>query len=298
MVVDIQRYRLDDGPGIRSTIFLKGCPLRCEWCANPEAQAVGPEVMVYPAKHIDDCTSCLDVCPTGAIEVGHNSVELDRDSCSPGCQACAHACPSNALVAVGEELTVEEVLNTLLRDRAFFQESAGGITLSGGEPLFQAEFCMTLLEQCQAEGIHTVLDTSGFGTWDALSALLVHADLLLYDIKHTDSSVHMALTGEGNERIVANLERVNDSGTPFIIRYLVLPGLNDSDDDLEALYGLLRHLSPQAVELLRYHCLGVGKYAALGRDYPLPELKPPPPTVLQSMVDTLVSLGVPAKQVR
>jgi len=297
-IVDMQRYRLDDGPGTRTTIFLKGCSLRCCWCANPETQAVYPEVMVYPERHLEGCSACVDVCPVGGISAETGTVELDRESCLPGCQACASACPSDALVAVGTDITAQEAFEIGSRDSPFYRESGGGVTVSGGEPLLQPEFTAELLQRFQSVGIHTVLDTNGFGEWDVLEGLLVHTDLLLLDIKHPDSSAHRALTGEGNERILDNLQRVKELGTPLIVRYPVIPGLNDSDEAMEALVGILRRVAPLSVELLPYHRLGAAKYAALGREYGLPELRPPDSDALRLMAECLMKAGVPARVVR
>ena len=297
-IVDVQRYRLDDGPGTRTTVFLKGCPLRCCWCANPEAQAIHPEVMLYPEQHVTDCSACVDVCPVGGIRVETGTVELDRESCPPGCQACASACPSDALVAVGTDVTVQEIFEMGSRDVPFYRESGGGVTVSGGEPLLQPEFAAELLRRFQSAGIHTVLDTSGFGARDVLEGLLAHTNLLLYDVKHPDSSAHSALTGAGNERILDNLEWVGETGTPLIVRYPVIPGMNDSDEVMESLVEILRRVGPLGVELLPYHRMGAAKYAALGREYGLPELRPPSGETLESMADRLMEAGVSVRVVR
>jgi pyruvate formate lyase activating enzyme len=297
-IVDVQRYRLDDGPGTRTTVFLKGCPLRCRWCANPETQAVPPEVMVYPEKHVAGCSACVDACPVGGIRVGPGTVELDRASCPPGCQVCAKACPSDALVAVGTDMTVQEVLEMGSRDVPFYRESGGGVTISGGEPLLQPEFAVELLRRFQSVGIHTVLDTSGFGAQDVLERLLAHTDLLLYDVKHPDSSAHAALTGAGNERILDNLEWAGKTGIPLIVRYPVIPGVNDSDEVTESLVEILRRVAPLGVELLPYHRMGAAKYGALDREYGLPELRPPGGETLESMVERLMEAGVSVRVVQ
>jgi len=254
--------------------------------------------MAYPERHIEGCSACIDVCPVGRISVGPGTIELDRESCPPGCQACANVCPSDALVAVGANTTAREVFETVLRDDPFYRESGGGVTVSGGEPLLQQEFTAELLQYCQSSGIHTVLDTSGSGAWDALEGLLAHTDLLLFDIKHPDSSAHRALTGEGNEEILDNLERVRETGTPLIVRYPVIPGMNDSCEAMELLARILLRATPLDIELLPYHRLGAAKYSALGREYGLSELRPPDGHSLGSMAERLMEAGVTTRVLR
>jgi len=271
LIFDMKHFAVHDGPGIRTTIFLKGCPLRCKWCHSPESQNPHPEIIIHPEKCIG-CGECVNSCQTGALtEPG----KINREKCTL-CGDCVEACYAGALELIGMPYTVEDILKEVERDKVLIEISGGGVTLSGGEPAAQPEFTAQLLEALKERGYHTALDTCGHTPWETMQKLLVHTDLVLYDLKHIDPEIHEEFTGRNNELIISNLKRISASGVPaLIIRIPLIPGCNDSDDHLRIMSQFLSSLrSVETVELLPYHRLGVPKYEALGRDYSLSHVKP------------------------
>lgn len=262
-IFDIQRCSLHDGPGIRTTVFLKGCPLRCLWCHNPES--ICPErQLAYQASLCTFCRRCADLCPQGVHDVREEEHLVHRERCTL-CGACVEACPARALEILGRQVSVEEVIEEVLRDRIFYETSGGGMTLSGGEPSLQPDFSMGLLHTARQEGLHTCLDTCGFCDYQTLSRLASSADLVFYDIKETDPQRHKEWTGVDNARILDNLRRLDAGGTVTRLRCPIIPGLNDREDHLRALADLAASLSGcEGVELLGYHRLGQGKRERLG----------------------------------
>jgi len=287
-VFDIKRFATSDGPGIRGLVFLKGCPLRCRWCANPESHDPSPEVIYHRARCVG-CGQCIAACPAGAIRPDEAyGLVVDRTACRR-CGECVDACVYGARERVGRTVSVSEVMRTVRRDRRYYDHSGGGVTLTGGEPLSQAGFAAELLAACKAEGVHTAIETSGFGPWESLASLLPHLDLLLYDLKHIDSERHRELTGEGNERILSNLKRAASACTGEItVRIPYVPGCNDDVAALAGLFEFVRGLpNVTGIEILPYHRLGTAKYAGLGLEYALCDLLPVEPHRL----DHLVELG-------
>lgn len=273
-VFDIKRFAIHDGPGIRTTVFFKGCPLRCFWCHNPESQSSERELIVRESR-CRRCGTCLDVCPQGALALTGDSISIDRGRCAL-CGACAEACPSQALEVVGQEMTVREVMREVEKDVPFYDESRGGATFSGGEPLLQPEFLAALLSACKEKGISTVVDTCGFAPWETMENVRENVDLFLYDLKVMDPARHAELTGVSNERILENLERLSRLGQPLIVRVAVIPGKNDAEEEIRALGRFVASLqNPPPIDLLPYHRTGIGKYARLGRAYRLEETVPP-----------------------
>ncbi len=290
-IFDIERFAIHDGPGIRTTVFLKGCPLHCLWCHNPEGISRQPQLVFTPLRCIG-CGHCLVVCPQGAHQLLDGRHLIDRERCR-ACGACAEGCYAGALELAGRQVTVAEVLEEVLRDRAFYETSGGGMTLSGGEPLAQYSFTRALLQAAQAEGVHTALDTSGFAPWRRLEGLLGYVDLVLYDVKHMDCERHMALTGVSNERILDNLRRLDGAGQPIWIRIPLIPGQNDEDANYHALGQFLAGLKHvERIEILRYHRLAESKYANIGWVYPLQGLKPPTEERAESRRRILLSYGL------
>jgi glycyl-radical enzyme activating protein len=291
LVFDIQRFSLFDGPGIRTTVFLKGCPLRCPWCHNPEGIASQPALR-YDATRCVECRACVAVCPNGAHSVDSaGRHRLDRARCTV-CGACAEVCPSKALEICGETLTLDDVMDVVLRDRGYYADSGGGITLSGGEPLLQPGFSRVLLAAAKAEGLHTAVETSGFGAWSALAALAPVTDLFLFDIKETEADRHLALTGVPLAPIHANLQRLAARGATIVLRLPMIPRINDRPDHIAAIAALAMNLPtlPQ-IDLLPYHRLGTGKRPLLGE----PEREvahPPAPAQVQAWQTQFAAAGL------
>lgn len=261
IVLSIHRASMHDGPGIRTTVFLKGCPLRCAWCHNPESQRARPE-LAFRAERCIHCGSCVPACPRGAHRLADGRHWVDRDACI-GCGACVSACNHEALELYGRRMTVAECLAPVLADRPYYR-SGGGLTVSGGEPLAQPAFAAALLSAARARGVHTCLETCGHAGEAALEAVLPYVDLVLFDCKATDEETHRRLTGVGINLISATRERILALGVPMILRCPLVPGVNDDDAHLRAIGALsARHGLP--VEIMPFHTLGSGKADALGR---------------------------------
>lgn len=277
IVYDIQGFSVQDGPGIRTTVFLKGCPLRCPWCHSPESQRFDIQLSWRMRKCIglEVCGSCLDVCPCDAISPGE-PLAVDWAKCDD-CGACAEACPSGALSMWGERYTVAQVMERVTRDRPFFERSGGGVTVSGGEPLAQPAFTQALLAACKRAGIHTALDTTGFAPWQTVEQVLPFVDLFLLDLKHMDDALHQAAVGVSNARILENARRIAAGGGRIQIRVPVIPQFNDSPEHLRGLGAFVARLGDAVtlVQMLPYHALGVPKWERIRRDGPVLEAAPP-----------------------
>lgn len=290
-VMDIQRFSIHDGPGIRTTVFFKGCPLRCWWCHNPESQADGLEIMVRKERCIQ-CMACEEACPEGAIHVSEEGPAIVRERCTQ-CGACAEVCPAEALQLVGREMTAAEVMEQVEKDIAFYDESGGGVTFSGGEPLSQPHFLLALLQACQAREIHTAVDTCGFAPWESFEKVRHHADLFLYDVKLLDDEKHREYTGASNVPILENLRRLSRLGHEIILRLPLVPGVNDTIEQVRAIGEFaagLPHL--RRVDVLPYHHMAVEKYGRLDRDYGLPDIKPPSQEWLDEVARILIGFGL------
>ncbi|BAF60602.1 pyruvate-formate lyase-activating enzyme [Pelotomaculum thermopropionicum SI] len=280
MVFNIQRYSIDDGPGIRTTVFLKGCPLRCRWCSNPESQDPKPEIM-YRATSCKFCKNCIKACKKEAIIAEEKGVLIDRNLCIR-CGKCEEVCLYKAIELMGKRVSVDEVMNVIKKDIHFYQDSGGGVTISGGEALFQPNFTEALLKECHELGIHTCLDTSGYGSTSDLKRILEYTDLVYYDIKLVDPFAHKEYTGQSNELILHNLKVVVDSGKQLVIRIPVIPGINDSSEEITAIAEKVISLTKTAkVHLLPYHRYGMGKYKALDREYKMGDVDRPSDELLE-----------------
>ena len=270
-IFNIQHFCTDDGPGIRTTVFLKGCPLRCIWCHNPESHSIQHEIM-YDSKKCISCGKCIIVCAQNCHSL-INTHEFDRKKCI-GCGKCVSTCPTKALELCGEILTVEEVLDEIKRDKIFYETSGGGVTVSGGEPLFQPEFTAELLMRCQKEGIHTTIETSGFAEETSFISVIKHCDLILFDIKETDDELHKKYIGISKDRILRNLSIVNENKIPFIIRAPIIPTLNDRVSHFKALKDICESLEfCQGIQIMPYHKIGSTKYDLLNREYHCGDIK-------------------------
>lgn len=263
LIFDIKRFAIHDGPGIRTTVFLKGCPLRCDWCHNPESQSARP-VLAQFKRNCIGCGKCLEACPQQALTRGEEGIEIDRTLCQ-ACGSCAAVCYAEALVLRGQVMTVAEVMAEVEKDRPFYENSGGGMTLSGGEPLAQPEFSLALLQAAKAAGLHTCLDTCGYAPWATLEQMLPFVDVVLYDLKGVDPALHRRRTGRPNHLILQNLRSLTQDGVQVMVRSPLVPDLNDNEEamrDLAAFVLDLKHVPP--LEILPYHQLGEGKYEAIG----------------------------------
>ena len=298
IVFDIRRFSVHDGPGLRTTVFFKGCPLRCLWCHNPEGQHRRPELL-YWAERCTKCQTCLTRCPQGAIRWDGDQPVTDRQKCTLS-GACAETCYSDARQIAGHRMTVAEVMSQIERDIPFYEGSAtsgsterGGATFSGGEPLLQADFLIALLEACKASDIHTALDTCGFATWETLDRVRPLVDLFLYVIKLMDARRHRKFTLVFNSRILENLQRLARHGHNIIVRVPVIPGVNDDLENLRATGAFASELGGLGrVDLLPYHHAAMSKYERLRRSYRLPGLQTPSEERLAEIAEVFEGFGL------
>jgi pyruvate formate lyase activating enzyme len=287
LVFDIQRFSLHDGGGIRTLVFLKGCPLHCPWCCNPESQLMAPELLLAPARCIG-CGACRAACPQGVA--ADASSPLDRSRCLV-CGACASACPTGAREVRGRWMRVAEVLREVERDRLVYRASGGGVTVSGGEPLQQPTFVAGLLRACRLRGLHAVLETCGHAPGEECRAVFALADAVFFDVKHLDPVVHQRATGVGNEQILGNLRSAAETGVRLVIRMPLIPGFNAEASTVRDVAALARDLGVCDLHLLPYHALGEAKHTALGRRYLLPGLGTPSADSLRQLVRAAESVG-------
>ncbi len=283
-IFDIQRFSVHDGPGIRTTVFIKGCPIKCLWCHNPESQAPYPQLMFHKEQCIG-CGKCVRVCESACHRWEEDGTHrILREACTH-CGSCVQECVG-ALSMCGKKMTPDEVLQVVLRDRCFYENSGGGLTLSGGEPLWSIDFSYELLRLAKEAGLHTALETSGCSKWEDLERIRPFVDLFLYDYKETDSDLHKQFTGVSNHLILDNLKRLNDTGASVILRCPIIPGCNDREDHFQAI-GRLADALPciTGVDIEPYHPLGRSKSLDLGMEYPLGDLSFPPQEVVASWVE-------------
>lgn len=279
----IQRFSTGDGPGIRTTVFLKGCNLRCAWCHNPETWSPRPQLLDYAARCVH-CGACAAVCPVGAHTVDAGVHRFDRARCA-GCGACAAACPAEALQLDGEELGADEVLRVIDEDRDFFAASGGGVTLSGGEPLLQPAFCAEIAAGCRRRGIPVLVDTAASVPYTAFAAVLPYTDHFYCDLKAADTEDCANLTGGDLARILTNMRRLIAAGAAVTARIPVIPGHTDRPAYLARMAALLREAGVEEVGLLPFHRLGTAKYRALGREYPYANAVPPAAAAMAALRD-------------
>ena len=303
---DIQGFSVQDGPGIRTTAFLKGCPLRCPWCHSPESQRFDKQLswMSMRCLGLDACRSrCMNACPKGAIEEGPlktdvqtgaqlRTIHVKRDLCDD-CGACADKCYAEALTLCGKDYTSEELVNRLLQDKNFFDTSGGGVTISGGEALCQIDFIVEVMQGLKANGIHVALDTTGFAPWETVERTTPYVDLYLYDLKHMDSAKHKAAVGVPNERILENAQKLAACGKKLQIRIPVIPRFNEDEENIRATAEFCVGLGEavEVIQLLPYHNMGVMKYLRISDGKPL-EAIPPSDEKMAHLRDIMASYGL------
>lgn len=292
IITDIQRFSLKDGPGIRTTIFLKGCNMACKWCHNPETLSKKPQLLVYPA-HCVGCGACVEVCAFGARRIVDRKLTYDRGKCT-ACGKCAENCFAGALVMSGREMSTEEVLEEAMQDSAYYKNSGGGITLSGGEITTQPEFAKDLLQAFKKEGVHTALETNMYAPWEVYEDLMPDVDLIMFDIKMFDNTLHKKWTGVENKRILENAKRVAESGKPYLVRTPVIPGVNDNEKEIGAIAEFIGSMGgAMYYELLRFNPLGESKYDALSASNVLAGTKPTDEAFTEKLRKAAEKAGIP-----
>ncbi|MFX0002471.1 MAG: glycyl-radical enzyme activating protein [Candidatus Hodarchaeota archaeon] len=267
ILFNIQRYSIHDGPGIRTTVFLKGCPLRCKWCSNPESINPFPELFLRKDR-CNQCEQCIEVCSLNAIFFDDGLIQINRPECNL-CMKCIEACPLDVIQCTGKKVSVHEVISEVMQDELFYNNSGGGVTISGGEPLYQLEFTLNLLKKFKQKSIHTTVDTTGYAKSEDFEKILPYTDLILFDIKHLDSEIHKKETGIQNELILNNFEKALVNKKKVWVRVPVIPHFNDSNEYMEKLAKYLLKKPIEKVSLLKYHEWGKHKYKYLDIIYPL-----------------------------
>lgn len=292
---NIQHYSIHDGPGIRTTVFLNGCPLKCLWCQNPESQNIKP-VLFFNAEKCTGCGMCLDVCPEDAISINEERSVTNRELCK-GHGKCAEACPNEARSIMGRRMTAAEVFEDVNKDAIFYQSSGGGVTLSGGDPIAQPDFSIGIFKLCRGASIHTAIETCGFAKWDVLKSILEYTDLVLFDIKHMDPEKHKEYTGVSNEIILENAKNVvKEMGLPMLMRLPIMPGYNDSAENMEMTARFIADdlENIEKVHLLPYHRLGETKYERMeASDTSIP-ISPPSDEHMEDLKKIFESFDLPA----
>ncbi|NVM04080.1 MAG: glycyl-radical enzyme activating protein [Candidatus Helarchaeota archaeon] len=292
-IFNIQRYSIHDGPGIRTLVFFKGCPLRCLWCSNPESQNKYPEILFSSVKCIG-CGKCAEVCPEDAI-IKSDDKRINRDKCNL-CLKCIETCYAEALEVAGKKMTVEEVIKEVEKDRPFYEKSGGGITVSGGEPLMQPKFLKELLKECKNRGINTAIETCGYVNWTTFNEVLEYIDLILFDLKHSDSNNHEELTGKNNNIIIENIKKISDLKKPMIIRFPLIPGCNDSIENIKRIGEFVKILDGvNEINIIPFHRLGESKYEKLDMKWTMHDVKPPEKDRLDEIKKILESYGLKVK---
>lgn len=295
LVFNLQHYSIHDGPGIRTTVFLNGCALRCIWCQNPESQSIEPQIF-FTSERCTGCGTCVTECPSTAITFRDGKSQTHRSLCD-GCGKCAEVCRNEARSLVGKEMTAAEVFKDVNSDAIFYQNSGGGVTLSGGDPLTQPRFSLAILKLCKRAGMHTAIETSGFANWEVFKEILEYTDMALYDLKHMDAEEHRKWTGISNELILENAWRIIKElpAVTFVARMPLIPGYNDSKENIAATTKFIRELSPSIkVHLLPYHRLGETKYERLEEIGKIIRIQPPTDEYMEEIRHSFESFGLTA----
>lgn len=295
-IFNVQRFSVNDGPGIRTTVFMKGCPLNCVWCHNPESKSARAEIF-FDAKKCLNCRACENICPNGRHDFQSGAHEYMREGCAL-CHACTGVCVAGALETVGTLRTVDEVMKEVLRDKIFYETSGGGITLSGGEPMHQFDFTLSLLKAAKREGLHTCIETCGFSSRENFEKIVPYVDIFLFDCKETDPEKHKEYTGVSNEKILENLYFIDSLGAKTMLRCPIIPGFNDRRDHFEKIAEIANSLTNiLEINVEPYHPLGSGKSELLGKIYPLADLSFPAEETVSEWIKCIASnTDIPVKK--
>jgi pyruvate formate lyase activating enzyme len=295
LIFDIKRYAINDGPGIRVAVFFKGCNLRCVWCHNPESHDFGP-LLMYSKNRCILCGSCVAVCRQNSLELTSNGILIDHDSCTV-CGNCSETCPTTALEISGKEMSNEEILAIIEKERLFLENSGGGVTFSGGEPLLHAPRLKELLMACGAKGIHRAVDTAGYVPVSVIMDIARHTDLFLYDLKMMDTNLHRDWTGLGNELILSNLKELSTSGAEIIIRIPLIGGVNDTKENITASAQFIAELPgpPKKVQILVYHSVAKHKFGKMGKADAFVKLKEPSADSIRNALAIFKEYGIEAE---
>ncbi|MDF2985928.1 MAG: hpdA [Eubacterium sp.] len=289
IVFKIQKYSIHDGPGIRTTVFLKGCPLNCWWCHNPEGQEPSG-VIVYHEEKCHHCGRCIEICKDEAVYFKNKDLRWDRNKCTH-CYNCIDVCPDNALESIGRKMTVSALMDIIEKDTIFYDESGGGVTFTGGEPFLQYEFLYEMLKSCKRKGIHTAIETSGYTAWDRMENIAGYTDLFLYDLKLMDEGKHIKYTGVSNKIILHNLKKLSEIHNNICVRIPVIPGVNDDEENIDRSIVFLKSTSIRNIGILPYHDIGIYKYDKLGIQYRLKGLITPEVHEMQKIADVFKNNG-------
>ncbi len=283
VIFNFQKLSIHDGPGIRTVVFFKGCPLRCQWCANPESQEVKPELACFTNRCIE-CGYCVVVCPQHAVTLNGKVSTIDRDKCDM-CLKCVDECCTNSKQVVGKEYTVEEVMTEIMKDKEFYDKSGGGVTFSGGEPLMQADFLLEVLKECKKQGVNTAIETTSVGDIDKFLEISKYLDLIFFDVKNMDPVKHKEQTGVDNAIILDHLKQLSKVHNNIVCRIPVIPTKNDSEENIRATAKYVSSLGIKRLELLPYHNFGEYKYGQIGKEYTLSEISAPETSFMEHLRD-------------
>lgn len=306
IIFNTQKYSIYDGPGVRTIIFIKGCPLKCKWCSNPEGISKNFDIM-YVDERCTKCGKCVSFCSKGIhnIKKAHDGIivhEIDRQIKCDGCKLCQSKCPSEAVRIAGEEKTVKEIINIIEQDSLFYITSGGGVTLSGGEVASQPEFALEILKACKSRGIHTAIETCGQASWEIYKELSKYVDLFLYDLKHIDPDEHKNLVGVNNYKILTNMAKLFSINANIIVRMPMVKGLNDQEWALKGAMKFINKISEgknlKGIEILPYHKLGVNKYQQLGKEYSIKEDLTYSQSELEKIEDFVKEFDLPVQVVK
>lgn len=288
-VFDIQRYSIHDGKGIRTVIFLKGCPLRCKWCANPESWGEKPELFYIKSRCIH-CKTCVKVCKNGEVQEKNGEIIVDHRKCTEDLQ-WTQACPTGAMCVKGHCMTGDEVLKEIRKDKVFYQYSDGGVTFSGGEPLLQVDFLTEVLKTCKEEGMNTTVETSGAVPWESFEKVMPYVDLFLFDVKTMDEEIHKQYIGTSNRRILENLKNLAQAGCNIMVRTPMIPGVNNRQEDIRKIMKYLKNCKICKYNVLPFHQYGSGKYESIGREYSMKEVIPEQEERIKKIYDLIEQEG-------